>query len=555
MVRKMKATVRLSLLLLALICLPQTVTEAKEIRLNKTKVQMNVGEKMTLKVKGAKKKKVTWKSNKPKVVKVTKKGVIKAKKEGKAVIRAKVGEKTLKCKVTVKKKAQEVPDTTGPVIPEKDPYSEMGTNQYTQIMDAGALDDAGKSTRSLAEYTGMTTLTNNLTANMPVLTGKQDFTGLQNFSWNFFSQAQREAAEKNKENVVVSPASAYIALAMAGQGAVGNTRTQFSEVLGLTPDLLKQNTNVNALKRHLMTNKGRTTLNLANSFWMDSDIVFKESYLQSVVDYFDSEIYGGDLASEDAKNAINQWASEKTNGMIPNLLNEKLDEDTAFSLMNAIYFNAKWSRSLGEYFQKVDFTKTDGTKVEAKYLCAERYMDYIRTPDAEGVVLPYDDGKTVFLALRPANGKSIKDFATSLDAKTVKYYISWAKNTPLDFRMPEFEYYAKGMDLISILNTMGLTDVFDKYTADLSDMCIPTSPLENIYVDKVQQDVKIKVKKDGTEAAAVTGIGSVSAPMSPREEPEYIKFHLDSSYVYVVMDLSTQAPLFAGVMEDPTITE
>lgn len=48
-------------------------------------------------------KKVTWKSSKPKVVKVNKKGVITGKKLGKATITAKVGKKTMKCKVTVSK--------------------------------------------------------------------------------------------------------------------------------------------------------------------------------------------------------------------------------------------------------------------------------------------------------------------------------------------------------------------------------------------------------------------------------------------------------------------
>lgn len=378
-------------------CLSVTTVEAKELRLNKNKVQMTVGEKVTLKVKGAKKKKITWKSSKTKVARVTKKGIVIAKTAGQTVVRAKVGAKTLKCKVTVTDKKSDVPnnapqtpsgtttpggtttsgetttpegttipgetantggtantgesttpretttpdgtttstetpgdntsekedvepytpvgEVTNPPVPGKkdDPVEppvqeekeyEMGMNHYTEVMDAEVLDTTENSSRSLAEYEGITTLTNDVTSNKPNVAGERDFSGLQNFSWKLFSQVQKEATE---ENVVISPTSAYIALAMAGQGAEGNTQAEFSKILGLSPEMLKKKTKVGALKQHLMANKGETTLNLANSIWMDPDATFNPEYVQGVVDYFDSEIYAGDLPTDQTKNAINQW--------------------------------------------------------------------------------------------------------------------------------------------------------------------------------------------------------------------------------------------------------
>lgn len=83
---------------------PVTNVDAKaKPKLSKKKVTLTVGKKVKLKVKNAGKKKVKWKTSNKKVAKVNKKGVVKAKKAGKATITAKVGKKTLKCKVTVKK--------------------------------------------------------------------------------------------------------------------------------------------------------------------------------------------------------------------------------------------------------------------------------------------------------------------------------------------------------------------------------------------------------------------------------------------------------------------
>ena len=80
------------------------VQKAKKIiKLSKTKATLKVGKKTTLKLKNATASKVKWSSSNKKVATVSKKGVVKAKKAGKAIIRAKYKGKTYKCTVTVKK--------------------------------------------------------------------------------------------------------------------------------------------------------------------------------------------------------------------------------------------------------------------------------------------------------------------------------------------------------------------------------------------------------------------------------------------------------------------
>lgn len=66
-------------------------------------ITLQEGKSKTLKVNGTSSE-VNWSSSKDSVATVSNKGVVKAKKAGKAVITAKCGKFTLKCKVTVKKK-------------------------------------------------------------------------------------------------------------------------------------------------------------------------------------------------------------------------------------------------------------------------------------------------------------------------------------------------------------------------------------------------------------------------------------------------------------------
>lgn len=79
-----------------------TITKAKNVKLNKTKVRLKAGKTVKLAVKNSSKK-VTWKSNKTAVAKVNKNGKVTAVKAGKCKITAKVGTKKLVCNVTVTK--------------------------------------------------------------------------------------------------------------------------------------------------------------------------------------------------------------------------------------------------------------------------------------------------------------------------------------------------------------------------------------------------------------------------------------------------------------------
>ena len=101
-----KSLALLLALILAIGFSPVTNVEAKAApQLNYKKVTLVQGKKKRLKVKNLKKgRKVKWYSTKKSVATVSKKGVVKAKKKGKATIVAKVGKKKYRCKVTVKKK-------------------------------------------------------------------------------------------------------------------------------------------------------------------------------------------------------------------------------------------------------------------------------------------------------------------------------------------------------------------------------------------------------------------------------------------------------------------
>lgn len=102
----MKKTLKTFVLMLITILMlmstmPVTASAASNVKLNKTKITLNVKKTYQLKISGTKKK-VKWSSSNKKVATVSSKGKITAKKKGTAKINAKVGGKKYTCNVTVK---------------------------------------------------------------------------------------------------------------------------------------------------------------------------------------------------------------------------------------------------------------------------------------------------------------------------------------------------------------------------------------------------------------------------------------------------------------------
>ena len=126
-------------LVLTGITVPGSAGAKAKIRLNKKKVTLKVGGKVTLKLKNAKKK-VTWKSSKKKVASVSAKGIVRGKSAGTAKITAKSNKKSYTCTVIVKEKRDSFvePDETempGTTVPTAKP-TEVPTTKPTRVPTA-----------------------------------------------------------------------------------------------------------------------------------------------------------------------------------------------------------------------------------------------------------------------------------------------------------------------------------------------------------------------------------------------------------------------------------
>ncbi|NLK39536.1 MAG: serine protease [Clostridiales bacterium] len=350
------------------------------------------------------------------------------------------------------------------------------------------------------------------------------------------------ALESGDENVVISPLSAYLALAMVANGAKGDTLSEFTKRLGSDLNISDINLFCRAIIDSLTENAGGTTLSIADSVWMKKDgFVPNQDFLQAAVDYFDAEAFTSDFSDLKAVSDVNKWIEKNTNGLIKEMLKE-ISPDTVMLLINTLYMKARWKTPFeSAYNFKGPFTKSDGTEVETTYMSRTDRMQYLKTDAAKGVLLPYDDERLGFVALLPEDGKTTADLLASIS--DIKGLIDSAESASIRLSLPiyKIEYECTMND---ILKSAGIKLAFDEQKADLSGL---GTAMGNLYIGEVRQKVVIEVNEKGTEAAAATviDIRTTSAIQSD------FALTFDKPFIYMVVDLESGIPLFVGQMDNP----
>ena len=355
---------------------------------------------------------------------------------------------------------------------------------------------------------------------------------------------------RQKESTLVSPLSISIALAMAANGADGDTLEEFQQVLGDGLPL----ESINAAFASLMWVYsdglgGSTKCSIANSLWVDPEGQVREEFIGTCAGIFDAQIFQGDLSDPGLVKDLNGWVSQRTHKMIPQIISEPFDENTAALLVNALYLNNTWAAEFDPLDTSPrDFTHGDGSVERLHYLNHFALsFPYLANETCEGAVLPYDDGRLGFFALMPKLSPDAPDFDTWLaeleGTELASLILSGEEAKFLRLSLPKFEQEWSG-ELQDILPGMGLEHAFDPDAADFS--LLGDNPY-GYYLSQVIHAAKIEVNEKGTEAAAATVAAAESGSAAPPEDGITLVF--DRPFLYGIVDLQNGIPLFLGTFE------
>ncbi|MCI9311011.1 MAG: serine protease [Lawsonibacter sp.] len=358
----------------------------------------------------------------------------------------------------------------------------------------------------------------------------------------------QKSRDKEKKATLVSPLSVALALSMTANGAEGDTLAQFQEVLGDGASIEAINVACRALTVVYRNLGGSTQCSIANSLWVDPDGQIKDDFIGTCRGVFDAQVFQGELSAPGIVGDLNGWVSEHTSKMIPKIIDQPFPEETACLLVNALYLKNSW---LSEFSPNATheraFHHEGGSDSRMDFLSKhDATLSYLQGKGAQGVVLPYDDGRLAFVAILPdlyPDSPDLGQWLNNLEGNSLSQLIINREDALfLSFAMPKFSAEWKG-NLEDILPLLGLEDAFVNGTADFSNL--GDNP-EGYFINQVIHATKIEVNEKGTEAAAAT---VVDAPAGSAPPQEGITLILDRPFLYGIVDLYTGVPLFLGTYE------
>lgn len=365
--------------------------------------------------------------------------------------------------------------------------------------------------------------------------GDVDWTaGFEPWQGDWISHLRNDSKD---ENMIVSPLSLKMACLLVAAGADGETQKQILNFFGYETldEFMAWGENIMAVQKSLtqedtpdiadgatdgegemwFSSSMPTTgvFKIANGIWhnINQPGTFTDAYRERV-SRLNAQV--DELAGEHLKDAINDWAEEATNGLIPEVVGDEV-EDQNNILANALYLKAGWVKKFSEYLlENEDFTTSTGEIVKKTMMQQEGNFRYYADEDSEMAIFPMSSG--FYMAVVKGDNSNIQ---TMIDSAQLEL---------LNIKMPKFDITYKSTSIPQFMQNNGIVDAFNPAVADFSQMMDVDT-----FVSGITQNAKIIVDENGVEAAAVTVVQMATSSFNP-DPPKPIDFFVDEAFTFYI---------------------
>lgn len=346
--------------------------------------------------------------------------------------------------------------------------------------------------------------------------------------------------EKNG-NIFISALSISMALAMTLNGANGATKEAMQnslELAGLSDQQI--NENYKSLIELLVSLDPKVKFQIANSIWYRDDMIFEQSFIDQNKKYFDALVSSLDFNSPNAKNIINAWVDEQTNGKIKEIV-EKINRNDVMFLINAIYFKGIWKYQFDEK-QTSDalFTLPDNSQIPCKMMVQSGEFQYFANENFQAIDLPYGDELFSMVLLLPKPSVNIDSLIMEFDQNNWNQWISLFQKQSGAIFLPRFKLSYK-LKMNDVLIALGMGVAFSD-EADFTRMYKPGG----LFISEVNHKTFVEVNEEGTEAAAVTSV------VISRTSISGFIMQVDRPFIVAIRENHSGTILFIGKIVNPT---
>jgi serpin B len=372
---------------------------------------------------------------------------------------------------------------------------------------------------------------------------------------NAFAVDIYQSLRSNEGNLILSPFSISLALAMTYAGARGETETQMADTLHFDLPQGRLHPAFNALDLDLAS-RGEAgsdeseplQLNIANSVWVEQTYPFLQEYLDLIASDYGAGIRLADFVNrfDGVRREINDWVSDETQEKIKDLLPEGiLSADTRMVLVNAIYFKTNWlSQFDPNHTAEAPFHLLDGTEeVGVDMMSQDAFIPYYRGNGFQAVELAYAGDSAAMDIIVPDEG-NFETIESYLNSDFLDETWNGLQPTRVTLSLPRFTFESE-FNLSETLRSMGMPDAFDPGRADLSGM----TGQEDLFISDVVHKAFVAVDEAGTEAAAAT---AVIVGVTSAQVPDNLILTINRPFIFIIRDKPSGQILFIGRVLNPS---
>ncbi len=355
------------------------------------------------------------------------------------------------------------------------------------------------------------------------------------------------SSEDETKNIMVSPLSVSLALAMTYNGADSTTKEAMEEVLHLSGLTVEEiNNSYKNLINAMISLDPKVTLDIANSIWYRDDFFVEPDFLDVNKTYYNAEVTPLDFTDPASLGIINNWVAENTNDKIKKIISEIDPLDVMF-LINAIYFKGIWTYQFDpEMTSDLPFYMASGISEEVPFMIMEADMMYFMNDFFEAIELPYGKGDYSMIVMVPLGDKTTGDVIDQMTAENLdSWFSSFYLREGLEIHLPTFRFeYEKSLN--EILSTLGMAIAFLGGEADFSKI----NPYFELFISEVKHKTFVEVNEEGTEAAAVTSVTITLTSIEPSN-----RFEANKPFLFMIKENTSNALIFMGKVALPVLED
>ncbi|CAO2591254.1 Serpin E3 [Lemmus lemmus] len=350
------------------------------------------------------------------------------------------------------------------------------------------------------------------------------------------------AAERNRTNFVISPASVSLSLEILQFGARGNTGWELASALGYTVKDPRVREFLHAVYTTLHNSSQGIGMELACTLFMQTGMPLSPCFVEQVSWWTNSSLAPANFSEpySTASEALRGTPRQSTGESLGSPQSGEAGTMSSWlSIISTMTFQSTWQRRFSSMTsQTLPFTCAHGLVLQVPAMHQVAEVSYGQFQDAANhrvdilELLYLGRAASLFLVLPQDKDTPLDSIEPHLTARVIHLWATRLKRTRMDVFLPRFRIQNQ-FDLKSILRSWGITDLFDPLKANLKGI----SGQDGFYVSEATHKAKMELSEEGTRSSAATAVLLLRRSRTPI-------FKADRPFIFLLREHSTGTDTF-----------